>query len=92
MLKRPHAVICACVSESVKHRPRLWEKKKRQDSLCKRKGYIIGVVGPDDFKLTKGENLLKLYQFHDLVFQNKFFQSYFYYYFLNWGKDIFLIV
>ena len=33
-------------------------------SMCKRKGYIIGVVGPDDFKLTKGEELLKLYQFY----------------------------
>ena len=33
-------------------------------SLCKRKGYIIGVLGPDDFKIIKGENLLKLYQYH----------------------------
>ena len=33
-------------------------------SICKRKGYIIGVAGPDDFRITKGENLLKLYQFH----------------------------
>ena len=33
-------------------------------SICKRKGYIIGVVGPDDFKLTKGEEFLKLYQFY----------------------------
>ena len=33
-------------------------------SICKRKGYIIGVLGPDDFKLVKGEDLLKLYQFY----------------------------
>tara|TARA_B100000029_G_scaffold318098_1_gene310499 strand:+ start:4879 stop:5244 length:366 start_codon:yes stop_codon:yes gene_type:complete len=33
-------------------------------SLCKRKGYIIGVVGPNDFKIKKGENLLKLYQYY----------------------------
>jgi len=33
-------------------------------SICKRKGYIIGVAGPNDFEITKGENLLKLYQFH----------------------------
>ena len=33
-------------------------------SMCKKKGYIIGVVGPDDFKLTKGKELLKLYQFY----------------------------
>ena len=30
-------------------------------SLCKRKGYIIGVVGENDFKLIKGEKILKLY-------------------------------
>ena len=33
-------------------------------SICKRKGYIIGVIGPEDFKLVKGEGLLKLYQYH----------------------------
>ena len=33
-------------------------------SLCKRKGYIIGVIGPDDLKVIKGEKLLKLYQYH----------------------------
>ena len=33
-------------------------------SICKRKGYIIGVLGPDDFSLVKGEDLLTLYQFH----------------------------
>ena len=29
-------------------------------SICKRKGYIIGVLGPDDFSLVKGEDLLTL--------------------------------
>ena len=33
-------------------------------SLCKRKGYIIGMIGPEDLKISKGENLLKLYQYH----------------------------
>ena len=33
-------------------------------SICKRKGYVIGVIGPEDFKLIKGENLLTLYQFY----------------------------
>ena len=33
-------------------------------SLCKRKGYIIGMIGPEDLKIIKGENLLKLYQYH----------------------------
>ena len=26
-------------------------------SICKRKGYIIGVLGPDNFSLVKGEDL-----------------------------------
>ena len=33
-------------------------------SICKKKGYIIGVLGPDDFKLIKGEDKLSLYQFY----------------------------
>ena len=34
-------------------------------SLCKRKGYIIGVIdNPDDLKIVKGRDLLKLYQNH----------------------------
>ena len=33
-------------------------------SICKKKGYIIGVLGENDFKLTKGEEFLKLYQFN----------------------------
>ena len=32
-------------------------------TLCKRKGYVIGVLGENDFKIIKGENLLKLYQY-----------------------------
>ena len=33
-------------------------------TLCKRKGYIIGVLGENDFKIIKGEKLLKLYQYY----------------------------
>ena len=33
-------------------------------SLCKRKGYIIGMIGSDDLKIVKAEKLLKLYQYH----------------------------
>ena len=33
-------------------------------SICKRKGYIIGIAGQNDFKIIKGENLLRLYFFH----------------------------
>ena len=41
-------------------------------SICKRKGYIIGVAGPDDFKIIKGENLLRLYQFHSKTAKHYF--------------------
>ena len=33
-------------------------------SLCKRKGTIMTMVGPEDLKITKGKDLLKLYQYH----------------------------
>ena len=36
-------------------------------SMCKRKGYIIGVIGPDDFKLVKGEELLKVINFIQIL-------------------------
>ena len=41
-------------------------------SLCKRKGYIIGVVGENDFKLIKGEKILKLYQYYTKVAKHYF--------------------
>ena len=41
-------------------------------SICKRKGYIIGVLGPDDFSLVKGEDLLTLYQFKTKTAQHYF--------------------
>lgn len=33
-------------------------------SICKRKGYIIGVFGENDFKILQGEEFLVLYQYH----------------------------
>ena len=33
-------------------------------SLCKKRGTIMTIIKPDDFKIVKGEDLLKLYQFH----------------------------
>ena len=33
-------------------------------TLCKRKGTIMTMVGPEDLKIIKGEKLLKLYQYH----------------------------
>tara|TARA_B100001989_G_scaffold66534_1_gene45036 strand:- start:170 stop:535 length:366 start_codon:yes stop_codon:yes gene_type:complete len=33
-------------------------------SICKRKGAIMSMVKNEDFKITKGKNSLKMYQFH----------------------------
>ena len=34
-------------------------------SLCKRKGTIMTMVGPNDLKIVKGKDLQQLYQFHN---------------------------
>ena len=37
-------------------------------SICKRKGAIMSMVKNEDFKIVKGEEKLKLYQFQSKVF------------------------
>ena len=41
-------------------------------SICKRKGAIMSMVKNEDFKITKGEDKLKLYQFHSKVAKHYF--------------------
>ena len=41
-------------------------------SICKRKGAIMSMVKNEDFKITKGEDQLKLYQFHSKVAKHYF--------------------
>ena len=41
-------------------------------SICKRKGAIMSMVKNQDFKITKGEDKLKLYQFHTKVAKHYF--------------------
>ena len=41
-------------------------------SICKRKGAIMSLVKNEDFKILKGENKLKLYQFHSKVAKHFF--------------------
>ena len=36
-------------------------------SICKRKGAIMAMVNNEDFKIIKGKEFLKLYQFHSKV-------------------------
>jgi len=41
-------------------------------SICKRKGAIMSMVKNKDFKIIKGEDKLKLYQFHSKVAKHYF--------------------
>jgi len=41
-------------------------------SICRRKGTIMTMVGPDDFKITKGSELLKIYKYHTKTAQHFF--------------------
>ena len=41
-------------------------------SICKRKGAIMSMVKNEDFKIVKGEDKLKLYQFHSKVAKHYF--------------------
>ena len=41
-------------------------------SICKRKGTIMSMVKNEDFEITKGEDKLRLYQFHTKVAKHYF--------------------
>ena len=41
-------------------------------SICKRKGAIMSMVKNEDFKITKGADKLRLYQFHTKVAKHFF--------------------
>ena len=41
-------------------------------SMCKRKGSIMSMVKNEEFKITKGRDKLKLYQFHTKVAKHYF--------------------
>ena len=41
-------------------------------SICKRKGAVMFMVKNEDFEITKGEDILKVYQFHTKVAKHYF--------------------
>ena len=41
-------------------------------SICKRKGAIMSMVKNEDFKITKGKEKLKMYQFHSQIAKHFF--------------------
>ena len=49
------------------------QKKMRCNcSICKRKGTIMSVVDNENFKIVKGSDKLKLYQFHSKIAKHYF--------------------
>lgn len=67
-------LICHCKQvEAEINIPDNFEKVLRCNcSLCKRKGAVMSMVKNEDFKITKGQNKLKLYQFHTKVAKHYF--------------------
>ena len=64
---------CGGVEIQVKTTRKGFEKLMRCNcSLCKRKGYIMTPINPENFKIMKGQNLLTLYQYHTKVAETLF--------------------
>ena len=63
---------CGSVEAEVKV-PEKFEKVIRCNcSICKRKGFVMSFVGPDDLKIIKGKEFIKLYQFHSNIAKHFF--------------------
>ena len=69
---------CGGVEAEVNVSEKGFEKIMRCNcSICKKKGYIIGVIGPEDFKLIKGKSkastimIVKLNAFLSYLIPNK---------------------
>ena len=64
---------CGGVEAEVKVPENGFEKLIRCNcSICKRKGTIMSMVKNEDFKIIKGKDKLKLYQFHSKVAKHYF--------------------
>ena len=74
-LKKMKKLTCHCggVEAEVRLPEKGFEKLVRCNcSICKRKGYIMTPVSPENFKLIKGQDLLTLYQYHTKVAEHYF--------------------
>ena len=63
---------CGVVEAEIKA-PENFERILRCNcSLCKRKGAVMSMVKNEDFRITKGVNKIKLYQFYTKVAKHYF--------------------
>ena len=63
---------CGTVEAEIKLTNNLEKKIRCNCSICKRKGAVMSFVNNEDFKITKGVEYLKLYQFHSNVAKHYF--------------------
>ena len=63
---------CGLIEAEVKLPDKLEKIIRCNCSLCKRKGAIMSMVKNENFKIIKGFNNLKLYQFHTNVAKHYF--------------------
>tara|TARA_B100000900_G_scaffold33513_1_gene25230 strand:+ start:260 stop:622 length:363 start_codon:yes stop_codon:yes gene_type:complete len=63
---------CGAIEAEI-HAPKKLEKiLKCNCSLCKRKGAVMSMVKNEDFKIIKGLDKLRLYQFHTKIAKHFF--------------------
>ena len=63
---------CGLVEAEVNVSSKLEKILRCNCSICKRKGAIMSMVKNENFKITKGQDKLKLYQFHSKVAKHYF--------------------
>ncbi len=63
---------CGAIEAEIKSNDKLEKIIRCNCSLCKRKGAMMSLVKNEDFKIIKGTNTLKLYQFHSKVAKHYF--------------------
>ena len=63
---------CGLIEAEIKLPDKIEIILKCNCSICKRKGAVMSMVKNDDFKITKGQDKLKLYQFHTRVAKHFF--------------------
>ena len=63
---------CGAVEAEIEVPDKLEKILRCNCSICKRKGAIMSMVKNENFKVTKGEDKLKIYQFHSKVAKHYF--------------------
>ena len=63
---------CGSIEAEISFSGKIEKFLKCNCSICKRKGAVMSMVKNEDFKIIKGQDKLKLYQFHSKVAKHYF--------------------